>query len=56
MVVMVDALNSAMSVGVGTVSDSQLVPVFQSLVPGANFHTGAAAALAVMMRKASCGP
>ena len=40
MVVMVDALNCAMSVGVGTVLVSQLVPVFQSLVPGAALQTG----------------
>ena len=44
MVVMVDVLNCAMSVGVGTVLVSQFVPVFQSLVPGAALQTGCAPA------------
>ena len=55
MVVMVEVLNCAMSVAVGTVLVVQLVPVFQSLLPGVALQTGGAAAPAVMTRKTSCG-
>src|ERR1700747_274072 len=52
MVVMVEALNCAMSVAVGTVV--QFVPVFQSLVPGAAFQAiGPAPAEPEMTRKTS---
>src|SRR3954469_535257 len=54
-VVVVEALNCAMSVAVGTVLVVQLVPVFQSLVPGVAFHAGGAAPPASMTRKTSRG-
>jgi hypothetical protein len=55
MVVMVEALNCAMSVAVGTELVCQLVPVFQSLLPGTVRQTGAAAPLAMRIRNASRG-
>jgi hypothetical protein len=54
MMVMVELLNCAMSLAVGTVLVVQLVPVFQSLVPGTAFQASGTAG-ALSMRKTSCG-
>ena len=56
MVVMVEALNCAMSVAVGTVPPTQLLPMFQSLLPGVRLQTGGPAGVAVMTRKTSRAP